>query len=221
MSVNIVSIDELARKCEEETQKYIRQQAHETRYCFELMQRGLGQELSEAFTQVYRIYEGLALKWVNSHPRYYMTGESADYFVSAAFSRFYFAVKGSEFARFPSVAQVLQYLKLCVQTVIAEYLRKAARIPEIALELAIHSLADDNIETSSEARELWQYILSQLASDTDQLLAELCFLYDLKPAEIADKYAEHWPTARDVSVALQRIRRNLRKDTRLRQWLVV
>jgi hypothetical protein len=120
MSLDMVSIDELARKCEEETHKFIRQQAHETRYCFELMQRGLGQEHSEAFTQVYQIYEGLVLKWVNTHPRFYMTGESADYFVSAAFSRFYFAVKGPEFDRFPTVAQILQYLKLCVQTVIAE-----------------------------------------------------------------------------------------------------
>ena len=219
MSLDTVPIDELARRCEEETQKFIRQQAHETRYCFELLQRGLGQERSEAFTQVYRIYEGLAYKWVNSHPRFYMTGESADYFVSAAFSRFYFAVKGPGFAHFPSVAQVLQYLKLCVQTVIAEYLRKAARIPEMALEPAIHSPSDDRIEAASETRELWQYILSLLPADVDQLLAEECFMYDLKPAEIAEKYPQHWPTARDVSVALQRIRRNLRRDGHLRQWL--
>jgi hypothetical protein len=221
MSLDDVSNDELARKCEEETQKYIRQQPNETRHCFELLRRGLGQERSEAFTQVYQIYEGLALKWVHSHPRFYMTDESAEYFVSAAFSRLYFAVKGAKFARFPSLAHVLQYLKLCVQTVIAEYLRKAARIPEVELESAIHSPGHYAKESISETRELWQYILTVLSSDTDRLLAELCFLYDLKPAEIAETHSEHWSTARDVSVALQRIRRNLRKDTRLREWLDV
>jgi hypothetical protein len=56
-----------------------------------------------------------------------------------------------------------------------------------------------------------------LPDEQDRLLADCTFIQRLKPAQIALMYPKHWDKVRDISVALQRIRRILRNDVELRQ----
>src|SRR6185503_16026469 len=128
------SLDDLAQRCASETEKFNRRQPSDARFCFELLRRALADGLSDAFTRVYQIYERQVAIWVHSHSGFARTGESADYFVSAAWSTFYFALRGPKFAGFPALPQVLAYLKLCVHTAIAQYLRDQQPAPTTALE---------------------------------------------------------------------------------------
>src|SRR5215211_4112119 len=127
-----LSIDDLARLCAAETSKFNRRQPSDAQFCFELLRRALAEGVSEAFTHIYRIYERQVRIWVHSHTRFVQTGESDEYFMSAAWSTFYFALRGQKFAGFPSLPQVLAYLKVCVHTAIMLYLRDqqpAAALP--------------------------------------------------------------------------------------------
>src|SRR5690242_5985505 len=105
-----LSLDELTRRCASETEKFNHREPSDSRFCFDLLRRALADDLSEAFTRVYQIYERQVLVWVHSHSGFVRSGESADYFVSAAWSTFYFALRGPKFAGFPSLPQVLAYL---------------------------------------------------------------------------------------------------------------
>jgi hypothetical protein len=211
------SLDDLTQRCAAETEKFNRREPSDARYCFELLRRALAEGLSDAFTRVYQIYERQVLVWVHSHSGFARSGESADYFVSSAWSTFYFALRGPKFASFPSLPQVLAYLKLCVHTAIAQYLRDQEPVPTLPIELAPHVAHLPDLGTRIAASELWRRIEQLLPDSHDRLLARSVFVEDLKPRQIVKAHPTIWNDERDVSVELYRIRRLLRNDPELRR----
>jgi hypothetical protein len=157
------------------------------------------------------------LNWVYSHNRFSQTGENPDFFATSAMRTFYFALRGEKFNRFPSLPQVLAYLKLCVHTAIAQYLRDQQPTMLAQLDDATGVAHTPNMEERTDAAELWAYICRLLPDERDRLLARCAFLLDLKPRQIVVEYPTQWRNEREVSVALYRIRRVLRSDHELQQ----
>ncbi len=218
MPASGLSIDDLAQRCTEETQRFNLHQPNDPQFCFELMRRALLLGLPEAFTRVYRIYERQVIRWVYSHSRFDQTGEAADYFADSALTNFYFALRGPRFEQFSSLPQVLTYLKLCVHTAVMQYLRDQKQADSIPLEDIHEPSYTPDPEANIQADELWKRICQVLPDGADQLLARLAFVQQMKPAQIVTSYPADWDNEREVSVALQRIRRRLRKDPILREW---
>jgi hypothetical protein len=211
------SLDELTQRCTSETEKFNRREPSDARFCFELLRRALADQLSDAFTRVYQIYERQVLIWVHSHSSFARSGESADYFVSIAWSKFYFALCGPKFDSFPSLPQVLAYLKICVHTAIAQYLRDQQPMPTVSLDDAPNAAHLPDLGAQIAATELWRQIEQRLADPRDRLLARCVFVEDLKPRQIVKAYPAYWKDEREVSVDLYRIRRLLRNDPDLRR----
>lgn len=211
------SVEELAARCAQETDLFNRRQPSDPQWCFELLRRALADGSGDAFTLVYQIYERQATHWVYNHPKFEQTGESAEYFASQALRSFYFALRGPKFERFPSLPQILSYLKLCVHTAIAQYVRDQQ--PQITTPLGEGQALfyQPDLDTRAAAAELWQHICSLLPDERDQLLARLAFVQGLKPREIVVVFHQHWRDERAVSVALYRIRRTLRNDEELQR----
>jgi hypothetical protein len=216
MSLAALSVEQLAQRCVEETDKFNRRQSNDPQFCFELLRRALAEGVAEGFTAAYHIYERQVLKWVHSHSGFAETGESADYFARSALSAFYFALRGPKFARFPALQQVLAYLKLCVHTAIAQYLRDQGPA-EAPLMTTDEASVIPDLGTHADAAELWDHICGRLPDERDRLLARCAFVQDLRPRQIVELYPAHWSDEREVSVALYRIRRLLRGDADLRQ----
>jgi hypothetical protein len=216
---NSLSLDDLAQRCASETEKFNRRQGSDSQFCFELLRRALAEGLSDAFTRIYQIYERQVAIWVHSHSGFARTGESADYFVSAAWSTFYFALRGPKFAGFPALPQVLAYLKLCVHTAIAQYLRDQQPAPTTALEDAPDVAHTPDLGLRITAGEVWKQIERLLPDQADRLLARCAFVEDLKPRQIVTVYPAQWKDEREVSVELYRIRRLLRSDSDLRKLI--
>lgn len=218
MNLSSLSNDDLSRLCAEDTARFHHQQIRDPEHCFELLRRALAEGRNDAFTRVYQIYEPQVLRWVYQHDRFQETGETAEYFANQALTSFYFALRGEKFSRFETLPQVLTYLKMCVHSAIAQFLRK-----EQAMRLAdldAGSLADSGaaIAEDLQASELWGHICELLPDDGDRLLAHCVFVQALKPAQVAHGHPDRWDSGREVSVALQRIRRHLRKDPLLRDY---
>lgn len=218
MSLDRLPVDELADRCQQDTQRFRHEQVSETEHCFELLRRALKNEHAEAFTRVYQIYEPQVRQWVYSHSRFSQTGESADYFVSSALSSFYFALRGEKFANFDLLPKVLSYLKLCVHTAIMQHLRKTPPVIETELSDETSAGYHARFDAGLNASAVWERICSLLRDDADRHLAHCVFVQALKPAQVVEEFPDRWQTARDVSVALQRIRRTLRRDDMLRRW---
>ncbi len=210
-----LTVAELAQRCAEETDKFTRRQENDPQFCFELLRRALADQSDEAFTYVFRVYERPVTNWVYHHSRFPLTGESAEFFTGAAFRAFHAALQGSKFERFPTLAAVLSYLKTCVHTAIAQYLRDEERGRTTPLDAAGELAETPNLGQHAEAGELWAHICRLLPEERDRLLARCAFALGLKPREICVVYHNYWSNERDVSVALYRIRRILRADPEL------
>lgn len=217
MTVAGLPLDDLARRCAEETEQFSRRRSHDPRFCFELLRQALAEGVPEAFARVYHVYERQVLNWVYSHQRFEQTGESAEYFASAALSAFYFALRGPKFERFPALAQVLSYLKLCVHTAIAQYLRDQQPAATAILDDATTITDTSDLDAQVLAAELWGEICRLLPDERERTLARCVFLQDLKPRQIVQAHPKQWNSEREVSVALYRIRRVLRNDLALRR----
>ena len=214
-----LALDDLAQRCAAETAKFSRREPNDHQFCLELFRRALAEGLSDAFTRVYQIYERQILTWVYSHSGFARTGESADYFASAAWSTFFFALRGPKFAGFPSLPQVLAYLKLCVHSAIAQYLRDQQPAAVTPLDDAPDVADSPDLSTRVAADELWRQIERLLTDASDRLLARCVFVEDMKPRQIVKAYPTRWKDERDVSVELYRIRRLLRNDPDLRRMI--
>jgi len=216
-----LSIETLAQRCREETDKFNRREPSDPQFCFELLRRALAEGSSEAFTYVYRVYEHLVLNWVYSHPRFGYTDESAEFFASQALRSFYFALRGPKFSRFPGLPQVLAYLKLCVHTAITQYLRDQRHTDTVPLDATRELAYTPNLDAKPVIAELWDVVCQALPDERDRLLAHYAFVQHLKPREIIAARPNTWRDEREVSVALYRIRRTLRNNVELRARLEI
>lgn len=217
MTAVSLSVDDLAQRCAEETDKFNRRQPNDAQFCFELLRRALADSSSEAFTRVYQIYERQVLSWVYSHSRFAQTGESADFFAGSALRTFYFALRGAKFEHFASLPKVLSYLKLCVHTAIAQYIRDQQPTTTTSLDEVTEAAHTPDLGMRADISELWVYICHLLPDPRDRLLARCVFIQDLKPRQIVQEYASQWSSEREVSVAIYRIRRVLRGDAGLQE----
>lgn len=210
------SEDELARRCADETEKFHHQLLSDPQYCLELLRRALVDGLSDALTHVYRIYERQVLRWVYSHNRFGETKESAEYFAHQALSSFYFALRGERFKRFPSLQHMLAYLKTCVHSAIAQYLRDQQSRRTVPLTQVQAPWLESQLDDTHTA-ELWAYICRLLPDPQAQRLARCTFLLDMKPRHIVASFPQDWSSEREVSLELYQIRRTLRRDKTLRE----
>jgi hypothetical protein len=214
-----LTLDELAQRCAKETENFSRRQASDAQFCFEMMRRALANELPEAFTRVYHVYERQVLIWVYGHSRFAQTDEDADYFAGLAWSSFYFALRGPKFDGFSSLPEVLSYLKLCVHSAIAQYLRDQRPTALTTLDDANDIAHTPDLGTRIDATETWECICRALPNTRDRQLARCVFMQDLKPRQIIQAYPKQWRSEREISLDLYRVRRLLRNDPDLRRLL--
>ncbi|MEP7290389.1 MAG: hypothetical protein ABI835_01345 [Chloroflexota bacterium] len=202
----------------EETQKFLRQFASDTRYCFELFRRAYGDLLEEALSRIYDIYLPMLARHARRHPLYFQSCQDDDYFARVALSSFYRVNRGTRFEeKFSVLPGVINYLYACLHSAIAEDVRENARLVESPSDDPdFPSAAPPADPDLQDAPALWAHVISLLPEAEHQRLAYLRFVLAMKPAEIVQQYPQSWATEREVSVALQLIRRRLRKDDHLR-----
>ena len=217
MNIDKLTLEEICKHCAEETSKYFRKIVQDTRYCFELFRRTFIDRVDEALDCVWNIYKPLLKRWVISHPQFAISGETTEYLSNVAFEQFYFALLGPKFNRFPALPHIMQYMKMCVHTAVAQLGRKGPQnnLPMLDDDFADQSdsLADINVEA------LWARIREILPNDNYRQLAWCAFIMDMKPAEISERYGNVWKNEQQVRTTLYRVRQRLRNDPVIKGWL--
>jgi hypothetical protein len=99
---------------------------------------------------------------------------------------------------------------------VAQYARKQ-RVETIELKDYLMKYRP-NMTARLRAQEIWGRICAVLPDEADQRLAYQVFVEGFKPSAIVQNEPDRWATPREVSVALQRIRRRLRNDPMLSKW---
>src|SRR5436305_7850207 len=146
-SLQRLSINDLARCCSEETNKFLRQSVSNDRYCLELFRRAIVLRDDDAWACIYQQYAPLVLTWVTQHQSAtpILGQEGSAPLVNAAFAKFYQALTPAKMENFVSLAAILKYLKMCVHSVVADEVRsRQTRLLEDTLEMITQEPASDD-----------------------------------------------------------------------------
>jgi DNA-directed RNA polymerase specialized sigma24 family protein len=213
------SLISLARRCQEESQRFFQRLAFDQRYCYELFRRAIVLRINQAWELLYTQYAPQVQGWVERHAAFRTSGEDAFYFVNLAFEKMWAAVNPQKFAQFPDLKSLLRYLQMCVHSVMIDHARarsqpgerEAAAVETVDAERAI--LADER------RQELWRLVQERLHNLREQRLIYYRFVLDLMPRTICQRFPDDFPKVDEVYVMLQNIIARLRRDPNLRKFL--
>src|SRR5215470_19580224 len=148
--MELLSINELARCCSEETNKFLKQSVSNDRYCLELFRRAIVSRDNDAWACIYQQYAPLVLTWVTQHQSAapLLGQDGSGPLVNAAFAKFSQALTPAKMENFDSLAAVLKYLKMCVHSVVADEVRarKAQQFEETLDTITQEPASDDPAE---------------------------------------------------------------------------
>ncbi len=217
-----LNLDELAERCAEETEKYLRDQPFDERYCFELFRQALVNREQMAWEKLYAQYEPMVMKWVLRHSGFPKSGEEATTIVNGAFSRLWQAVSPQKFAdKFESLGRLLRYLKMCVHSEIMDYLRRSASPPLISLSEYAESVEDQRTSKPHQVRRLErleQVVMAQAKNRKEKLIIEFTFFYGLKPRQIYDLHGGLFKSVTEVYRLKRNVLNRLLRNKELREF---
>jgi DNA-directed RNA polymerase specialized sigma24 family protein len=221
-----LSVDELARRCRQEAERFLAGRPHNEAYGLELFRRAIINRDQAAWQAIYAQYQALVARWVRHHAKFQSTNEEAVFFVNGAFARFWHAVSKQERGlQFDSLASLLGYLKRCVHSAIEDECRRQQRWPQDALawDDLSEAVADDI--PSPEARVIGQVVadtiewavMSRLQGEEEEVTAALSWTYGLRPRQIQVRRPDLFPNVRRIYEVKRNIVSRLLRDPEIQQ----
>jgi DNA-directed RNA polymerase specialized sigma24 family protein len=219
-----LGVFELARRCREETLRFLRGEDRDDTFCFEVFARAVVHRDDDAWEAVVAQYRGIVLAYVGQHTATAMLHESDDYWVNRAFQRFWSAVGPDRFDKFPDLAALLKYLKLCVHSVLLDEVRSRraaslSSLDEVPETLPASADAEHNIIGKLSGEQLWQAIAKELNDEAEEKVVYLSFARDMKPADIVERYPRLFASVADVYRVKRNVIERLRRSAEIRAFL--
>lgn len=214
--------DQLAQRCAAEQQVFRQRAPSDERYCLELFLRAIRQRDERAWDLIYQQFSGTVLGWLRRHPcaNRLQDLDTPDTYITAAFQKLWQATvhPGLNTPEFKTLASVLTYLKMCINSIVLDEIRRMdAHPPEVSLEPAITIPAKDTSILS--AQELWTLIERALPDRRERRLVYLLFVQELKPGEVVRESPQDFPSAREVYRLTRNVLDRLRRNPALRAWM--
>ena len=224
MGLHELPLRELARRCREETVRFLRGEPRDDAFCFEIFQRAVVTRDDEAWEAIVGQYRGIVLAYVGQHTAAAMLHEPDDYWVNRAFQRFWSAVGPDRFASFPELPALLKYLKLCVHSVLMDEVRARragtlTSLDEVPETAPAESDAERSVIGKVAGQELWEAIARELQNEAEETVVHLSFARDLKPAEIFERHPELFASVEDVYRIKRNVLDRLRRSANVRAFL--
>lgn len=218
-------LDALAERCKEETDRYSERKVHDTQYCFELFRRAVYQKDKSIWNTIVENYNKTVTGWVVRHYGFSSSGMDAQAFADQAFEKIIHTITADKFGRFSSLEAVLGYLKLCVHSVIVDFMRSAdysnlsAWEDMSEMEAAKDPSPEEKTIEQSERRTLWELLESRLNDRKERLVIECSFVFDLKPQQILDEFRAEFSDIDEIYRVKQNVISRLRRDAEFRKLL--
>ena len=217
-------LSELAAQCRDQTQRFLRGETSDDRYCLEIFQRAIVERDDSAWSAILHQYGGIVLAYVSQHTAASEMEHSQDYWINRAFQRFWSAVGPERFEQFPDLASLLKYLKLCAHSVILDEVRArrarvAVSLDEVPETFSTTASAERVVLSESNREHLWTVVLGEVTDEAEYQATYLSFVRDLKPGEIYDRRPELFQSVADVYRIKRNVLQRLRRSPRVREFL--
>jgi len=217
-----LSLSTLAQRCIVESEHFYRGRPHDTAFAYELFRRALAERNEQAWEYVYQQYSPLVDSWVRRSGAFAGCGESSEYFVGAAFTKFWRAMSPERFATFATVAALLHYLQLCTGSVVIDSVRAQSWSEMVAEESLTpsqtpQSSADEEALERVQRGEFWQEIGDLLNDDAERAVVIGSYVMGLKPGEIYGERPDLFSDVNDVYNVKRNVLSRLGRNSDLRQ----
>jgi hypothetical protein len=219
-----LEISMLIRRCFVESERFYRGQPHDTRFAYELFRRALVERNELAWEHVYSHYSSLVESWVRRSGAFASSGESSEYFVTLAFTRFWRAISPERFAAFPTLPSLLHYLQLCAGCVVIDSVRAQSwreMLPEeaIPLDRSSRTSPDEEAMERVNRQEFWNYIDSLLNDEAERAVVFDFFVLGMKPGDIYGRHRGLFTSIKDVYNVKRNVLGRLSRNSELRRML--
>jgi DNA-directed RNA polymerase specialized sigma24 family protein len=214
----------LMRRCAAESERFYRGQQHDTGYSYELFRRALVERNEAAWEHLYRHYCSLVEGWVRRSGAFTSSGESSEYFVVGAFTKFWRAVTPERFEAFPTLASLLHYLQLCATSVVIDSVR-AQSWSEMLPEETVHQhqvaqhYPDEEAMNRVDREEFWRFIDEQLNDESERVVVYYSFVLGLTPRAIYARRGDLFASVNDVYNVKRNVLGRLGRNAQLRQMI--
>ena len=212
-SISSLTIAGLEYHCAQETQKFRAGYSYDDQYGCELFRRAIEERDERAWESIFTLYSPLVTTWILQYtsetPLLQLQGGSVS-LVNAVFTKFWHALSNRKGKHYDFLASILQYLKDCTRSVVADEWRRVRKHwNEDSIDICVHDeVAIDDPSTQAISHlcteEFWLH-LQQDVHDEEWLVLTCTFHQDMRPYEIHAQYPIHFPTIGDV----YRVKRNI------------
>jgi DNA-directed RNA polymerase specialized sigma24 family protein len=219
-----LSLPALVRRCATESDHFYHNRPYDARFAHELFRRALVERDEIAWEHIYTHYSPLVESWVRRSGAFVGSGESSEFFVGAAFTKFWRAVSPERFATFATLAALLSYLQLCTSSEVIDSVRAqswAEMVAEDALpaDQTPRASADDEALDRVSQAEFWRYIDTQLNGDAERAVVLGSFVLGMKPGEICDQRPDLFASVGEVYNVKRNVLCRLSRNPELRRRL--
>jgi hypothetical protein len=215
----------LVRQCSAESERFYRGLPHDTCYSYELFRRALVERSEIAWEHIYNHYNSLVESWVRRSGAFASSGETSEFFIGAAFTRFWRAVTPERFESFTSLASLLHYLQLCAGCVVIDSVRAqswAEMLPEEAIPFGHTPLSSPDEEAMERVsrEEFWSYINTLLNGEAERVVVFNSFVMGMKPGDIYNDRQDLFENVNDVYNVKRNVLGRLSRNQELRRLLI-
>lgn len=226
MDLEHLPVEDLAQRCAQETNLYLKHQDNDQRYCFELFRRAIHHRDESALEGIIAQYQPMVTRWVDKwmdkHQEFQSIGDEAQDYVAQAFERFWVSFTPEKFDRSSNLAAVLKYLQMCVHGAITDAWRK---LRHVQLEKEIVDEERDSPdpmplpEDSLQEDEFWQLIRGKVKDSKEYIVVYASFSLDFSPREILVEYPGMFSDIKEIYQCKANLLSRLERDEDIRNLM--
>src|SRR5215213_11156132 len=157
-----LSLPALVRRSATESDHFYHNRPYDARFAHELFRRALVERDEIAWEHIYTHYSPLVESWVRRSGAFVGSGESSEFFIGAAFTKFWRAVSPERFVTFATLAALLAYLQLCTGSVVIDSVRAQSWAEMVSddslpVDQTPRASADEQAIDRVSRAEFWRY----------------------------------------------------------------
>jgi hypothetical protein len=183
-----VSLAALKAEARAQERNYASGIPHFDQPALELFRRAVAEHDNEAWSIVVELYRPLLFAQSGRLLIRGLAREDDRSCVDRAFERFWRVTRATGLAQFPDLASILEYLKMCLASVLLDEARARTWQP-----------------AQTSASQLWSEVEGVLETEQERVVARLSFVSGLTPRQIHARHADRFADTRDVD----RIKHNI------------
>jgi DNA-directed RNA polymerase specialized sigma24 family protein len=178
---------------------------------YELFRDAIVERDEQAWATIHARYRLLLIAWARRCGASARTSETAADIADRALARAWAALTPASFTAFPTLAQLLAYLRTCVTTTAIDCARAQTAAERAVMSADTIASPEQIVLTDLDRTALWHLMLGLFATPTERVALITSCVYGLPPRAIQSRYPQLFP---DVA-AIYATKRNL--FSRLRQ----